>query len=146
MFGCSSQQQTVDLKMEPLCDNTTIDSGGNKDNIIFVFRGGKFWQFDNKPQNGKPLGNVVKGNIYADKLWDGIHFPAGIGYNGQNLLAIYDKTCQQWAPKEEDTTDEDPHEFEEPCPPTAVSLPNQRVAIINGNKVWIFGIPIFLIN
>ena len=113
----------------------TIDSGGNKGSDILVFRGGKFWQFDGKQQKGKPFGDLKYGNILAKNKWSGLHFPAGIGNNGDKLLAIYEKTCQQWSPNGDPESDEQPNDFDEKCAPTIVPLPNKRMAVVDKAEV-----------
>ena len=132
MFGCKTKP--VSLQLEPLCDNVTIDSGGNKGKEILVFRGGKFWQFDGKSQKGKPFGDIKSGNLLAKNKWPGLHFPAGIGQNGDKLLAIYDKSCQHWTPNG-DPKDEMLNQFEDKCAPAIVPMPNQKMVLVDKEQV-----------
>jgi hypothetical protein len=88
-------------ELKTLCDNPKIIAGGNYLTFIFVFRGGKYWQFDNKPKLKKPLGNLIEGGSMAKNRWPGIHFPGAIGNNGDNFIIVYKEKWIQWLPNGE---------------------------------------------
>jgi hypothetical protein len=84
-----------------------VSAGGNYKTDIFVFRGGKYWQFDNKPKRKKPLGSLVEGAVLAKNKWPGIHFPGGIGNNGDNFIIIYANKWSEWTPDGQKIVDEE---------------------------------------
>ncbi len=133
MFGCKALP--LKLELEPLCDNPNVNAGGNYMDFILVFRGGKYWHFNNKPEKNKPFGDLVTGAIPANTKWPGIHFPGGIGKNKDNLFNIYDKTWSQWLPNGDIDNDEEAIKEVEDSPGTAVVLPNNRIAIIIKDQV-----------
>jgi hypothetical protein len=103
--------------------------------FILVFRGGKYWHFNNKPEENKPFGDLVTGAIPANTKWPGIHFPGGIGKNKDNLINVYDKTWSQWLPNGDIVNDEEAIKEVEDSPGTAVVLPNNRIAIVIKDQV-----------
>jgi hypothetical protein len=66
--------------------------------FIFAFRGGKYWQFDNKPKLKKPLGNLIEGGSLAKNKWPGIHFSGAIGNKSDNFIIVYKDKWIQWLP------------------------------------------------
>ena len=128
LFGCHSTP--LHHKLESLCDNTTIDSGGNYGKSIVVFRGGKFWQFNNAPKKDKPFGDVEEGAVAAKRQWPGVAFPGGVCHDNNHMMIVYDKKWSKWAPSGEIEVDNEPFSDEESCPPTAVPLPNKRIAYV----------------
>ena len=54
-----------------------------------MFRGGKYWQFDNKPKPDKPFGELVDGAKPAKDKWKAIHFPCGVCTINENMIVVY---------------------------------------------------------
>ena len=102
IFGCNTKG--VKTKLRLLCSNAKIKAGtqealtidGDTSPRVWVFRGGKFWVFDNKIAKKKPLGELLEGSKIAADLWDGIHFPGGAGFDGPNFIMVYKKKWSRW--------------------------------------------------
>jgi hypothetical protein len=106
--------------------------------FIIIFRGGKYWQFDNKPEEGKPFGTLVTGGTLARIKWPAIRFPGGVGNNKDKFIVIYDKTWSQWFPNGDLEFDQQPIVENEDSPGTAVVLPDNRIAIVIKDEVILF--------
>ena len=98
MFGCDVKDDQFDEKLELryLCDNPVIKAGGNHNGLIYVFRGGKQWKFDNKPKDDKPFGELISGAYKAKNNWSDIHFPGGVGEYDNNFIMVYKKKWSKW--------------------------------------------------
>ena len=79
----------VEQELEFLRKNPKISSGGSGLEGIYLFRGGKYWLFDNKPKPNKPFGDLLKGSKPANGKWPGIHFPGGVCVLGKDLILVY---------------------------------------------------------
>ena len=87
--------------MGSLCSNTKISSGTNLSPYIYVFRGGKYWKFNNRPKSGQPLGDCVEGGKPAKQKWPGIRFPGGASYKKTSLVMVYKKKWSLWGPEKD---------------------------------------------
>lgn len=96
------RKQELDL----LCKDVKINAGGNYPPHIFVFRGGKYWEFDNIPKPGKPFGELVKGQKKAAEKWPNIHFPGGAAPlipdknpDKPHFVMVYKNKWSRWTPE-----------------------------------------------
>lgn len=135
-FGCTATP--MDPLLESLCDNPKINAGGNNAFTIEVFRGGKKWEFDNKPEPKKPFGNLLSAAVPAKKVWKGIKFPGGFGHNNEKPVMVYNNTWSQWLNNGDPDINEDPILDMDDSPGVAVLLPFDRVAVVVKDKVWYF--------
>lgn len=97
LFGCSDKTK-VDPELKNLCDNPKIDSTAKYNKEIYIFRGGKYWKFDDKTRNKLPLGQLIEGPIDAKEKWPGIKLPAAMGQNGDNFFTVIKNKYQEWHP------------------------------------------------
>jgi hypothetical protein len=81
-----------------LCKNTVINAGGNYGPHIFVFRGGKYWDFDNKPKPNKPFGELVRGQVPAKEHWPGLRLPTGVSDKDKDFVVVYKDKWSRWTP------------------------------------------------
>lgn len=110
IFGCNTKG--VKTKLRFLCNNVKIKAGtqealtlsGSTSPRIWVFRGGKFWVFDNKVSDKKPFGELLDGAKIAGDLWDGIHFPGGAGFDGPNFIMVYKRKWSRWTTDDANNT------------------------------------------
>lgn len=80
MFGCNAKgAEDFPIEWRYLCENPVIRAGGVHDGIIYVFRGGKQWKFNNRPKDDKPFGDLINGGYRAKTNWTDIYFPGGAG-------------------------------------------------------------------
>jgi len=134
IFGCRAKYK--DNGLDSLCDNPKIVAGGDVPPFIFVFRGGKYWKFDNKPEKNKPFGSLIEGALPAKSKWPGIRFPGAFGKNKDRPIMVYNRTWSQWLPNgDNDIDDESIIEIAEDTPGTGVVLPNNRIAIVIKDQV-----------
>ncbi len=114
-----------------------INAGGNLEEppFIYLFRGGKYWTFDNKPKKNKPIGDLVEGAKPAKIKWPGIRFPGAFGSNNENPIMVYNNTWSQWLPNDDNDIDEEPIIEVEDSPGVGVILPHNRVAIVIKDQV-----------
>jgi hypothetical protein len=104
VFGCNDKDMKPEV--ESLCNNPVIKAGthesdNNEDGStpsIYVFRGGKYWKFNNKPAPTKPFGDLVEGAKSAEDKWPGIHIPGGAGFENSNFIMIYKTRWSRWTP------------------------------------------------
>ncbi len=68
-------------------------------NFIYVFRGGKYWKFNNKPKPNEPFGDLVDGGVLAKNKWPGIRFPGGAAFDGNKLIMVYKNKWSRWRPR-----------------------------------------------
>ena len=73
-----------------------IKAGGVHDGIIYIFRGGKQWKFDNRPKEDKPFGDLINGGYRARTNWTDIHFPGGVGSHLGGFIMIYRNKWSKW--------------------------------------------------
>lgn len=121
--------------MDSLCENSVINSGGNLEKSVVVFRGGKVWEFDGKPIEGRPLGKLMAGGKVASDRWPGIKFPGGVCHRKENMVMIYDKKFSQWSPKGTPEDLEQPVEDPNAGCGTAIDLGNNKIAVTYTDKV-----------
>ena len=88
--------------MEFLCQNPEIVAGGTVPPYLIVFKKGKYWKFDDNPTKGKPLGELVEGNIKISIKYPGMHLPGGVSHNGPALVIVYNTKWAQWKPTDPD--------------------------------------------
>jgi len=103
VFGCN--EKDIKPKLKSLCDNPRIISGSNYPPDIYVFRGEKYWKFDNEPKPNKPFGELVEGEVPAKTKWPSIHFPGGAGYQKLNFIMIYKTQWSRWRPNKNSKSD-----------------------------------------
>lgn len=97
VFGCDTKSSNIQLKT--LCKNVKITTGFHYPNHgIYIFRGGKYWLFDNKPIDDKPFGDLIEGAIQAKKKWPQIRFPGGTSYYDSDFIIIYKNEWSRWRP------------------------------------------------
>jgi len=70
--------------------------------LIWIFFSSKYWKFDNEPQEGKPLGELVEGPILAKNKFPGIHFPGGTSYYELYFIIIYRNKWSRWKSNSDD--------------------------------------------
>ena len=106
-FGCKQKKrigkkENIDSfkaqELELLCKNVYINAGGNYPPYSFVFRGGKYWKFDNLPKPGKPLGNLVEGQVWAEDNWPGIELPTGVSHLNDDFITVGRSSWSLWTP------------------------------------------------
>ena len=111
----SKENKQTLFEWQTLCRNTTINAGTNFDPIIIVFRGGKYWKFDNKPEAGKPFGNLVEGQVPAKLDYPGIYFPGGAGLQKPDkFLMVYKNKWSRWKPTSPGGPGDKPGDTSEP--------------------------------
>ena len=95
--------------LEFLCTNPKITSGGSGPNGIYLFRGGKYWLFDNKPKPDMPFGNLEDGPKPAKEKWKEIHFPAGVCVIDDHMIIVYKN---EWSKYPSKPSDKDSNQIE----------------------------------
>ncbi|CAG2172764.1 unnamed protein product, partial [Oppiella nova] len=93
-FGCRVKSKVSFV--QSLCGNVQISSGTNFSPFLYVFRGAKYWKFNNRPKAGKPFGDIVEGGKLAADKWPDIHFPGGVGYRKTSFVMIYKNKWSLW--------------------------------------------------
>ena len=93
-FGCRVKSKVSFV--QSLCGNVQISSGTNFSPFLYVFRGAKYWKFNNRPKAGKPFGDIVEGGKLAADKWPDIHFPGGAGYRKASFVMIYKNKWSLW--------------------------------------------------
>ena len=113
--GASKESRQLKQELEFLCRNTSINGGSNYPPNIMIFRGGKYWKFDNKPEKDKPFGNLVEGQVPARLSFPGIHFPGGTGHQKPDkFIIVYKDRWSRWKPEGNEGTGDEPEGDEKP--------------------------------
>ena len=96
-----------------------IAAGGNVPPNILVFRGGKYWKFDNRPTKDKPFGDLLDGALKAKPKWKGIHFPGAVGNYLEDMLIVFKNKYSQYSPEDE------PKAKDKPIIPKVIETPDE---------------------
>ncbi|CAG2108645.1 unnamed protein product, partial [Medioppia subpectinata] len=94
VFGCRVKSKVSFV--QSLCGNVKISAGTNFSPFVYVFRGGKYWKFNNRPKKNKPFGDIVDGGKLAAEKWPDIHFPGGAGYRKSAFVMVYRDKWSLW--------------------------------------------------
>jgi hypothetical protein len=96
LLGCDAKTVRCDLKS--LCEKPKIKGAVVCDDKIYVFRGGKYWAFDDKHQKNKPFGDLIAGPLPALDKWKDIKLPSAMGCKDGNLVVIVNNKWSEWGP------------------------------------------------